>query len=138
MKNKSFAFTIDTLEQAEKIILESRIYNFKPIFHFKSYIIEGFGFDFISSFKKILYSKYGKSSFKLFVDCGCDHGLCISMITKKIDYTKLKGNNVILSKIRNIANKNRVLLNQSFNIVDCRNRKNIKSKMKEICLKGIK
>ena len=32
MKNKSFAFTIDTLAQAEKIILESRIYNFKPIF----------------------------------------------------------------------------------------------------------
>ena len=138
MKNKSFAFTIDTLEQAEKIILESDIYNLKPIFHFKSYIIGGFGSDFISSFKKILYSKYGKSSFQLYVDCGYDHGLCISMITKKIDYIKLKGNKVILYKIRNLATKNRVLLNHSFNIVDCRNRKNIKTKMKEICLKGIK
>jgi len=138
VKNKSFAFIIDTLEQAEKIILECRIYNFKPIFYFKSYILRGFGPDFISFFKKILYSKYGKSSFKLYVDCGYDHGLCINMITKKIEYIKLKGSNVILYKIRNIATKNRVLLNHSFNIVDFRKRKNIKSKIKEICLKGIK
>ena len=126
MKKKSFAFTINTLEQAEKIILESRIYNFKPILHFKSYILGGFGSDFISSFIKILNSKYGKSSFNLYIDCGYDHGLCINMITKKIEYIKLKGNKVVLSKIRNIADKNRVLLNHSFNIVDCRNRKNIK------------
>ena len=47
MKKKLVAFTINTLEQAEKIILETRIYNFKPIFHFKSYIIEGFGSDYV-------------------------------------------------------------------------------------------
>ena len=132
MKNKSFAFTIDTLEQAEKIILETRIYNFKPIFHFKSYIIEGFGFDFISSFKKILYSKYGKSSFKLFVDCGFDNSLSINMATKQIHYIKLRGNSIILNKIKNITKQNKVLLNPSFNIVDCRKIKNINLKFKKL------
>ena len=38
----------------------------------------------------------------------------------------------MLSKIKNIADKNRVLLNPSFNIVDCRNRKNIHSKIKKL------
>ena len=41
----------------------------------------------------------------------------------------------ILSKINNIAYKNRVLLNPSFNIVDCRNIKNIKLKIKKIYLR---
>ena len=76
-------------------------------------------------------SKFGKSSFKLFIDCGSDQSLAINMANEKIDYLKLKSNSIILSKIKNIAFKNRVLLNPSFNIVDCRNRKNISLKLKK-------
>ena len=54
------------------------------------------------------------------------------MAINKIEYIKLRGNIDILTKIKNIANKNRVLLNPSFNIVDCRNRKNINSIIKKI------
>ena len=54
------------------------------------------------------------------------------MANEKIDYLKLKSNSIILSKIKNIAFKNRVLLNPSFNIVDCRNRKNISLKLKKL------
>ena len=57
---------------------------------------------------------------------------------KRIDYLKLKANSNVLLKIENITKKNRVLLNPSFNIVDCRNRKNINLKFKKLYFKGKK
>jgi hypothetical protein len=132
VKNKLNAFSINTLNQAEDIILEARTYKIKPILHFKKYILKGFGSDFVLTFQKILKSKFGNSSFKMFVDCGYDSSLSIRMATKKIDFIKLRGNLVILKKVKDIANKNRVLLNPSFNIVDCRNLKNINLKFKKL------
>ena len=132
MKNKFNAFSINTLNEAENIILEAKNYKIKPILHFKQYILKGFGSDFILSFQKILKSKFGNSSFKIFVDCGFDSSLSIRMASKKIDYIKLRGNLVILKKVRDIANKNRVLLNPTFDIVDCRNLKNINLKFKKL------
>ena len=136
MKPKLIAFTVDTLEQAENIIIENRKYNIKPILHFKSYLINGFGSDFVITFQNMLISKFGKHSFKLFVDCGFNNGLSINMARKNIKYIKLRGSSIILLKIKNIAYKNRVLLNPSFNIVDCRNRINIHSKLKKLYTKG--
>ena len=132
MKKKLFAFTINTLEEAESIILGSKIYKIKPILHFKKYLLLGFGTEFILTFREMLISKFGKSSFKIFVDCGFDQSLAIKMANKKINYLKLKNNSIILSKINNIAYKNRVLLNPSFTIVDCRNRKNINLKLRKL------
>ena len=60
------------------------------------------------------------------------------MANKKINYLKLRTNSIILSKIKNIAYKNRVLLNPVFNIVDCRNRKNINLKLRKLYSKGKK
>jgi hypothetical protein len=138
VKKNLIAFSIDTIEKAEQIILETEIYSIKPVLYFKNYIVKGFGSDFILTFKDLLYSKFGKSRFKLYVDCGFDNSLSIKMVTNKIEYIKLKGNPAVLSKINNIANKNRVLLNPYFNIVDCRNRKNIKLKLKKIYSEGKK
>ncbi len=132
MKKKLVAFTINTLDQAENIILESKIYKIIPILYLKKYFLIGFGSDYILTFQDMLISKFGKSSFKLFVDCGFNQSLTIKMADKKINYLKLNGNSIILSKIKNIAKKNRVLLNPSFNIVDCRNRKNISLKLKKL------
>ena len=132
MNKKLFAFTINTLEEAEKVILGSKNYKIKPILHFKKYFLLGFGAEFILTFREILISKFGKSNFKLFIDCGSDQSLAIKMANEKIDHLKLKSNSIILSKIKNIAFKNRVLLNPSFNIVDCRNRKNINLKLKKL------
>ena len=132
MKNKLICFTINTLEAAESIILESKTYKIKPILHFKKYFLLGFGAEFILTFREILISKFGKSNFKLFVDCGSDQSLAIKMANEKINYLKLKNNYIILSKINSIAYKNRVLLNPAFNIVDCRNRKNIKLKLRKL------
>ena len=132
MNKKLFAFTVNNLEEAESVIFESKTYKIIPILHFKKYLLLGFGVEFILTFRDILISKFGKSNFKLFVDCGFDQGLAITMANKKINYLKLKNNSIILSKINNIAYKNRVLLNPSFTIVDCRNRKNINLKLKKL------
>ena len=132
MKKQLVAFNINTLKQAEEIILATKIYKTKPILHFKYYILSGFGPEYILTLQKSLIAKFGKSSFKLSIDCGFDSSLSIRMAIKKIKYLKLRGNSIILKKIRDIANKNRVLLNPSFNIVDCRNIKNIQLKIKKI------
>ena len=132
MNKKLFAFTINTLEEAESVILGSKNYKIKPILHFKKYILVGFGAEFILTFREILISKFGKLNFKMFVDCGFDQSLAIKMANKKINYLKLKNNSIILSKINNIAYKNRVLLNPSFNVVDCRNIKNINLKLRKL------
>ena len=132
MKKKLIAFNINTLEQAEEIILETKVYKIKPILYFKYYILNGFGPEYVLTFRQILISKFGKSNFKFLIDCGFDSSLSIRMAIKKIKYLKLRGNSIILKKIRDIANKNRVLLNPSFNIVDCRKIKNINLKIKKI------
>ena len=131
MSKKLVAFTISKLDQAEDIILETKIYKIKPVLHFKYYILSGFGPEYVLILKKMLISKFGKSSFKLFIDCGFDSSLSIRMALKKIEYIKLRGNTIILKKIRDITNKNRVLLNPSFNIVDLSNIKNIGKKFKK-------
>ncbi len=132
MQKKQIAFTIDTLQQAESIIKETKIYKIIPIIHFKSYIIAGFGSDFIITFKNKLVSKFGRSRFKIFVDCGYNRSLGINMAILKIDYIKVLGNSIIIKKVKDIANKNKVSLNPSFNIVDCRNIKNFKLKIQKI------
>ena len=132
MNKKLFAFTINTLEEAENVILGCKTYKIKPVLHFKKYFLLGFGAEFILTFREILISKFGKSNFKLFVDCGFNQSLTIKMANEKINYLKLKNNSLILSKINNIAYKNRVLLNPSFNVVDCRNIKNINLKLRKL------
>ena len=82
--------------------------------HFKKYFLLGFGTEFILTFRDMLISKFGKSNFKLFVDCGFNQSLAINLAIKKINYLKLKSNSIILSKIKNIAYKNTVLLNCIF------------------------
>ena len=135
MKRKLEVFTVNTLAQAEIIIFEAKIHKIRPIFHFKYYILKGFGSEYILNFQNMLMSKFGKSSFKFFVDCGFDSSLGVKMASKKIEYIKLRGNSVILEKIKNITDKNRVLLNPSFNVVDCRKIKNLKSKINKIYLR---
>ena len=132
MIKKLNAFTINTLSQAEEIITEGQNHNIKPILHFKNYILKGLGLDFILIFQKTLKSKFGNSTFKMFVDCGFDSAKSIDMATNKINFIKLRGNSIVLKKVNDIARKNRVLLNPSFNIVDCRNLKNINLQFKKL------
>tara|TARA_Y100001970_G_scaffold164586_1_gene201114 strand:+ start:14974 stop:15387 length:414 start_codon:yes stop_codon:yes gene_type:complete len=132
VKKPISVLTIDTIHQAREIISISKKNGIIPTLHIKNYIIKGFGLEFIYTFKKMLQLKYGKSSFKLYIDSGNDYGLSIDLANNKIDYIKLRANKLILNKIKSITNKNRVLLNPNSNIVDFRKIKNIKSKLSKI------
>ena len=61
---------------------------------------------------------YHNHRIKFYIDSGNDYGLSIQIFKENIDYLKIKSNNEIIKKIRQIAKKNKVLLNPDFNIVE--------------------
>ena len=85
--------------------------------------------------KKILEKDFPPNSIKFSVDAKSDYGLSINLANNKINFIKLKSDQKILKKIEQICKKNRVLLNQSFRIIDLSNIKNINIKLSKIFLK---
>ena len=51
MNKKLYAFTINTPEEAESVILACKNYKIKPILYFKKYFLLGFGAEFISIYQ---------------------------------------------------------------------------------------
>ena len=137
MKHKVICFAVNTLKQAEEVIFEANRNNIIPIIFIKYYLIKGFGIDWIKSLRVLLAKSHPKYSFKLFVDSNTDYGLSIELIQTKIHYIKIKSNPKVLKKIKQIAKKNKVLLNPSFPIVDLSKLKNINRKISAILLQGI-
>tara|TARA_B100000029_G_scaffold437033_2_gene451950 strand:+ start:262 stop:684 length:423 start_codon:yes stop_codon:yes gene_type:complete len=133
--NKQISFSINTYKQAREAVEELKIYKVVPIFHVKNYIIQRFGIEWIISLKKILEKKFSPNSIKFSVDAKSDYGLSINLANNKINFIKLKSDQKILKKIEQICKKNRVLLNQSFRIIDLSNIKNINIKLSKIFLK---
>ena len=131
MKNQVICFSINTFEQAKKVIQESKKINTKPVLFISYYIISGFGIEWLRSLQLLLKKIIFKNSYKFYVDANYDYGLSIDLIKLKVDYIKLKSNPLILNKINQIAKKNKVLLNPSFRIVDLSNIKNIEKKIQK-------
>ena len=132
MKNQKLSFSINTYNQAKNVIKELTKFKVIPILHIKNYTIKRFGIDWLISLKELLENDFPSSSFKFFVDSKFDYSLSINLANNSIDFIQLRSNQNILNKIKQICNKNRVLLNPSFNIVDCRKIKNINLKIKKI------
>ncbi len=135
MINKQISFSINTYKQAREVVEELKKYKVIPILHIKNYIIQRFGIEWIISLKKILEKKFSPNSIKFSVDAKSDYGLSINLANNKINFIKLKSDQKILKKIEQICKKNRVLLNQSFRIIDLSNIKNINIKLSKIFLK---
>tara|TARA_B100000945_G_scaffold287803_1_gene259651 strand:- start:59 stop:481 length:423 start_codon:yes stop_codon:yes gene_type:complete len=133
--NKQISFSINTYKQAREVVEELKKYKVIPILHIKNYIIQRFGIEWIISLKKILEKKFSPNSIKFSVDAKSDYGLSINLANNKINFIKLKSDQKILKKIEQICKKNRVLLNQSFRIIDLSNIKNINIKLSKIFLK---
>mgnify|MGYP001225884779 FL=1 len=129
MKKKLYSYAVINFKQAEEVIKASKENNIKPIIFIKNSILIGFGVDWIKALISLLAKKFPRNSFEFYVDCSTDYGFAIELIENKIDFIKLNTNTIILKKINNIAMKNKVLLNPSFNIVDLSNIKNISKKI---------
>ena len=126
---KKICFAVSTLTQIESLI-EFRKSKFKTsIILIKYFLITGFGVEWLRSLINSINKKYKTHNIKFFVDSGYDQGLSILLTHENIDYIKLKNNKIVLSKISQIAKKNKVLLNPTFDVVDLTKIKNIEKKL---------
>ena len=127
---KKICFAVSTLTQIESLI-EFRKSKFKTsIILIKYFLIKGFGVEWLRSLINYINKKYETHNIKYFVDAGYDSGLSILLIYEKVNYIKLKNNKIVLNKINQIAKKNKVLLNPTFDVVDLTKIKNIQKKLK--------
>ena len=127
---KKICFAVSTLTQIESLI-EYRKSKFKTsIILIKYFLIKGFGVEWLRSLINYINKKYKTHNVKYFVDSGYDQGLSILLTYEKVDYIKLKNNKIVLNKINQIAKKNKVLLNPTFDVVDLTKIKNIQKKLK--------
>ncbi len=127
---KKNCFAVSTLSQIESLI-EFRRSKFKTsVIFIKYFLIKGFGIDWLRTLIKHIKNKYKAHDIKFFVDSGYDQGLSILLTHENIDYLKLKNNKIVLDKINEIAKKNKILLNPTFDVVDFTKIKNIQKKLK--------
>ena len=131
--NKAYyCFNINNIHQALEIILICKNYNIKPIFFIKYYIINGFGPDWVTELRNLLLKKFNKKDYKIFIDCKKNYGLFINLVLQKIDFLQVKADLKTLSRLKNIAKKNKVTVNPKISIINLANIKNIKSKIQKI------
>ncbi len=129
---KKICFAVSTLTQIESLI-EFRKSKFKTtIIFIKYFLIKGFGLEWLRSLINYINKKYKTHNIKFFVDSGYDQGFGILLTYENIDYLKLKNNKIVINKVNQIAKKNKVLLNPTFDVVDLTNIKNIQKKLKII------
>ncbi len=115
---KISCFSINTIIQFEELITSNKIKQKKLVIFINNSLIKGFGVSWLKSFIYIIQKNNFDINIKFFVDAGSDYGLSILLMNEKVDFIKLRSSNLILKKIKNIATKNKVLLNPDFNIVD--------------------
>ena len=127
---KKICYAVSTLTQIENLI-EIRKSKFKTsIIFIKYFLIKGFGIEWLRILINQLQNRYKTHNIKFYVDSGYDQGLSILLTHENINYLKLKNNKIVLNKINQIAKKNKVLLNPTFNVVDLTKIKNIQKKLK--------
>ncbi len=90
----------------------------------KNYLIKGLGVEWLNTLINLIKKNYEYHNIKIYVDSGNDYGLSILLMREDIDYLKLRSNKIILNKIKQIAKKNKVVLNPNFNVVDVSKIKN--------------
>ena len=100
-----------------------------PIIFIKYFIINGLGPDWLKEFKFMLEQQYSKKTFSLYVDCKKNYGLFIDLVDQKIKYLKVEAKKETILRLRQIANKNKVLINSRFSVVDLSKIKNIDLKI---------
>ena len=130
-----FCFKVNTIHQALKTTSICKNYKIVPIFFIQFYIINGFGPNWIIEFRNLLLKKFGKNTFKLFVDCRINYGLFINLVRNKIDYLKVKGDNDTLLRLSQIAIKNKISINPKITVIDFTKIKNIESKINKLLQK---
>ena len=126
-----FCFNVNNIHQALETTRICKNHNIIPIFFIKFYLIDGFGPDWITEFRNLLLKKFNKKDYKILVDCKKNYGLFINLVQQKIDFLQVNADSKTLTRLKNIAKKNKVTVNAKISIIDLSDIKDIKSKIQK-------
>lgn len=131
MPSKKICFNINSYYQASEIVSFCSKNKIVPILFVKYFIINGFGPDWIKELKRLLTNQFSTKKFKLYADSKKNYSLYINLVEQKIDFIKVDSDPETFIKLKQIAKKNKVLLNPEFSIIDLAKIKNIQIKIKK-------
>ena len=132
IKKNYLFFNINNINQAIEAIIICKKNKMLPIICIKFFLIDGFGPDWIKELRNLLLKKFNKKDFKILVDCRKNYGLFINLVQQKIDFLQVNADSNTLSRLKNVANKNKVIVNPKFSIINLAKIKNIESKIQKI------
>ena len=132
LKKNYLFFNVNNIHQAIEVISICKTKKILPIVCIKFFLVEGFGPDWIIEFINLLLKEFNKRDFKILVDCRKNYGLFINLVQQKIDFLQVNADPNTLSRLNNIANKNKVIVNPKISIINLANIKNIESKIQKI------
>ena len=132
MKYKNYCFAINSYPQALETINSCINNNILPTIYIKNFIIQRMGKEWLIELNNLLKEKKFKKNYKLFVDCKKNYGLLIDLIELKIDFLKTQADKNTLKRLKQIAIKNKVLLNPNFSVVDLSRINNVDRKIVNI------
>ena len=124
MNFKKICFSFTSYSEALEILKICKKNKITPILFIKYYQINGLGIDWLNELRALILQKFKKNDHKIYVDSDRNYGLFISLVEKKIDFIKVKANEDMYIKLKQVAKINKVLINPSFSVVDLTKLKN--------------
>ena len=118
MKSKNYCFSFTNYNHTAEIIKTCNNKNIKPVLFINNKLISDLGIEWLNSLDVMLNTQKKLKNYKLYVDVKKNYGLFISLVEKGIDYIKIETSKENISKIKEIAKLNKVLINPQFSVVD--------------------
>ena len=118
MKLKNYCFSFTNYNHTAEIIKSCNNKNIRPILFINNKLISDLGIEWLNSLDVMLNTQKKLKNYKLYVDVKKNYGLFISLVEKGIDYIKIETSKENISKIKEIAKLNKVLINPQFSVVD--------------------
>ena len=118
MKLKNYCFSFTNYNNTAEIIKTCNNKNIKPVLFINNKLITDLGIEWLNSLDVMLNTQKKLKNYKLYVDVKKNYGLFISLVEKGIDYIKIETSKENISKIKEIAKLNKVLINPQFSVVD--------------------
>ena len=118
MTSKNYCFSFTNYNHTAEIIKTCNDKNIKPVLFINNKLISDLGIEWLNSLDVMLNTQKKLKNYKLYVDVKKNYGLFISLVEKGIDYIKIETSKENISKIKEIAKLNKVLINPQFSVVD--------------------
>tara|TARA_B100000676_G_scaffold116664_1_gene116096 strand:+ start:519 stop:893 length:375 start_codon:yes stop_codon:yes gene_type:complete len=118
VKLKNYCFSFTNYNHTMEIIKTCNKKNIKPVLFINNKLISNLGIEWLHSLDVMLNTQKKLKNYKLYVDVKKNYGLFISLVEKGIDYIKIETSEENISKIKEIAKLNKVVINPRISVVD--------------------